>query len=73
MPLRTSRCVPGGIPTTAKASPRSSAARASASVSARSATLTAPLASKVWTIARLSSLRSLSTTAIGTLRRIWLR
>ena len=47
MPLSTSRSVPGGMPTTAKASPRSSAARASASVSARTATLTAPLASRV--------------------------
>ena len=35
------------MPTTAKASPRSTAARASASVSARTATLTAPLASSV--------------------------
>ena len=37
------------------------------------ATSTAPLASKVCTMPRLSSLRSLSTTAIGILRRIWLR
>ena len=35
--------------------------------------LTAPLASSVCTMLRLSSLRSLSTTAIGILRRIWLR
>ena len=34
---------------------------------------TAPLASSVWTILRLRSLWSLSTTAIGILRRIWFR
>jgi hypothetical protein len=73
LPLSTSRSVSGGMPTTAKASPRSSAARASASVSARTATLTAPLASRVCTMPRLNSLRSLSTTAIGILRKIWLR
>ena len=73
MPLSTSRSVPGGMPTTAKASPRSTAACASASVLARTATLTAPLASKVCTMLWLRSLRSLSTTAIGILRRIWPR
>src|SRR5438105_663669 len=47
------------MPTTAKASPRSSAGRASASVLARTITLTAPLASSVCTMLRLNSLRSL--------------
>jgi len=73
LPLSTSRCVPGGMPTTAKASPRSIAARACARVSARIATLTAPLASSASAMLRLSSLMSLSTTAIGTFRRIWVR
>jgi len=35
--------------------------------------LSAPLASSVSTIWRLRSLRSLSTTAMGSLRRIWFR
>jgi hypothetical protein len=49
------------------------AARASTRLSARTATRAAPLASSISTILRLISLRSLSTTAIGILRRIWVR
>ena len=64
-PSRQSRVVPCGISRMAKTRRAYSSCCASASVSARTATWIASSASMVMMIWRLSSVRSLSTTAIG--------